>query len=54
MNTAPDGRMMTRKAFRAPVVTAASCASPRCATISASQKPITDCEARANTMGQAN
>src|SRR5688572_30786253 len=54
MNTAPIGRMMNMNALKPPVVVAASASSPSGATINASVKPITDCVARASTIGQAS
>jgi len=54
MKTVPIGRMNSENEFIAPVVVAASATWPRCATIHASARPITDCEARDTMMGHAN
>ena len=52
--TIPIGKMKIANAFVAPVVVAASAASPRCATMTASAIPTTTCDAREITMGQAS
>ena len=53
MNTTPIGRMNRLSALDAPVVVAAIASSPREATMAASEKPITACEARERITGHA-
>ena len=54
MNTVPIGRIRNANALRAPVVVAASAASPSGATITASAIPTTTCVERETTIGQAS
>src|SRR5688500_1742394 len=53
MNVIPIGRMRKAKELKAPVVVAASADSPRCATITASARPMTDWLEREITIGHA-
>jgi hypothetical protein len=54
MNTIPSGKRITVNMSSAPVVVAASSASPNGATMYASVNPMTDCVARASTTGHAS
>ena len=50
----PSGKRITVNMSSAPVVVAASSASPNGATMYASVNPMTDCVARASTTGHAS
>src|SRR5678816_3112664 len=54
MNTVPIGRITIPSTLRPPVATAASAPGPRCSTWIASANVITDCVARASTIGSAS